>query len=74
MKLCNLLEQQERKDTVTMTIPLLIKLMEWAREEAKSDIDIHELVEQLVSQSGVLDTDDFDQLMDDPQEDCESTM
>ena len=31
------------KDTVTMDIPLFIRLLEWAREEAKADIPLHEL-------------------------------
>jgi hypothetical protein len=66
MKLQDLLEEQN--DVLSVTIPLMIKLLEWAREEAKSDIDIHELVEKLAVRPGTLDTAVFDTLMDGDKE------
>lgn len=67
MKLRRILES-ERRDQVTMTVPLLIKLLEWAREEATSDVDLHELVETLASRPGVLDTAVFDEIIGDTSE------
>jgi hypothetical protein len=68
MKLRKILENESR-DQVTMTVPLLIKLLEWAREEASGDVDLHELVESLASRPGVLDTSVFDELVGDTSED-----
>ena len=39
---------EDKKDTLTLDIPLFIKLLEMAREDLKSDEAIHELVEKLL--------------------------
>lgn len=62
MKLTSIFESGQR-DTITVTIPLIIKLLEWAREESKSDIEIHELVEQLAKMPGTVDSAVYDNLM-----------
>jgi predicted RNA binding protein YcfA (HicA-like mRNA interferase family) len=58
----NLPEAVDRKDTVTVDIPLLIRLLELAREDIKSDMDLHRVVEKLISirNKGVLTMDDYD--------------
>lgn len=38
----------DKKDTVTMDIPLLIRILELAREDVKSDAELHEIVERLL--------------------------
>ena len=38
-------------DTVTVDIPLLIRLLEYGREDAQTDMDIHHIAEQLVKLS-----------------------
>lgn len=35
-------------DTITLDVPLFIKLMEWAREDAKADVPLHVVAERLV--------------------------
>ena len=54
-----------RGDSLTMTIPLFLKLLEWAREDAKKDKDLHVLAEEFFrkSQGGkrMLDINDFTQ-------------
>lgn len=35
-------------DTVTMDIPLMIRLFEYAREDAKTDMDLHDIAERLI--------------------------
>lgn len=35
-------------DTITMDIPLLIRLFEYAREDAKTDFDLHVLAKNMV--------------------------
>ena len=55
------------KDKVTLDVPLLIRLLEYAREDAKTDMDLHDLTEKLVSmgseQGKTLTMNDYDQLV-----------
>lgn len=55
-------EEVDKKDTVTVDIPLLIRLLELAREDIKTDMDLHRVVEKLISirNNGVLTMDDYD--------------
>jgi hypothetical protein len=52
----------DKKDTVTMDIPLLIRALELARENIKTDMDLHRVVERLINirNKGVLTMDDYD--------------
>jgi hypothetical protein len=56
------LEEADKKDTVTVDIPLLIRLLELAREDIKSDMDLHRVVERLIDirNKGILTMDDYD--------------
>lgn len=47
-KWLNIVRESNNKDTVTFDIPLLMRLFEYAREEIKSDTELHILVEALV--------------------------
>lgn len=50
------------KDVIKLTVPLAIRLMEFAREEAESDLDLHFITENLVELSKrgeVLDMKDY---------------
>lgn len=47
------------KDTIELTVPLLIKLLEWAREDSTSDIQLHKVVERIVDKNQLLDSEDF---------------
>jgi hypothetical protein len=38
-------------DTVTVDIPLMIRLFEYAREDAKTDMDLHNVAEKLIELS-----------------------
>lgn len=51
---------------VAMDIELFIRALEWAREEAKSDVEVHRFAEraEALSQSGrELSMDDYDELV-----------
>ncbi len=52
-------------DTVTLDVPLLTRILEVAREDLKSDEDLHNLVEKLVElrNKGPLTMADYDQIM-----------
>ena len=47
-------ENMNQVDKITVDVPLVIRLMEYAREDAQSDMDLHNVAEQLaaLSQSG----------------------
>jgi hypothetical protein len=41
----------DKIDTVTLDIPLVIRLLEYAREDAKTDMDLHNVAEHLIALS-----------------------
>jgi hypothetical protein len=54
------------KDVVTMDIPLLIRILEYAREDAQTDMDLHDVTSRLIelSKSGdVLTMHDYDEIV-----------
>jgi hypothetical protein len=57
-------ESVDKKDTVTFDIPLLIRVLELAREDIKSDMDLHRVVERLINMrdKGMLTMDDYDEI------------
>jgi hypothetical protein len=46
----------DKTDTVKVDIPLLIRLLEYAREDAQSDIDIHNVAEQMIKLNKTIPT------------------
>lgn len=55
-------------DSVTMDIPLLIRLMEFAREDAQSDMDLHRIAEKLIgigNEGQSLTMSDYDDIVGD---------
>ena len=68
------LEQQATKlqeaenpiDVVTLDIPLLIRIMEYAREDAKTDMDLHNVTERMIElskSSQTLSMNDYDHIV-----------
>lgn len=51
-------------DAITMDVPLLIRIMELSREELKTDQQLHNVVERIVSlkDAGTLTMDHYDQI------------
>jgi hypothetical protein len=54
--------EADKKDTIIMDIPLMIRVLELAREDIKSDMDLHRVVEKLIDirNKGTLTMDDYD--------------
>jgi len=54
-------EATDNKDQVILDIPLLIRVLELAREDIKTDMDLHRVVEKLISirNKGTLTMDDY---------------
>lgn len=48
MKSANRNIQHDAVDTVTVDVPLLIRLLEYAKEDAKTDMDLHNVTERLI--------------------------
>ena len=58
-------------DTITLDIPLMIRLLEYAREDAQTDMDLHNVAEQLIALSkevGSLSMDQYDAIVGAPEE------
>jgi hypothetical protein len=55
------IKKPDQKDTVTFDIPLLIRTLELAREDIKTDMDLHRVVERLINirNKGALTMDDY---------------
>lgn len=54
------------QDVVKLDIPLLIRLLEYAREDAKTDMDLHDVTEMLIkmsSEGNVLTMEHYDQIV-----------
>lgn len=58
-------EGGNRTDTVSMDVPLIIRIMEYAREDAKDDMDLHKVAERMIelSKSKSLTMDDYDSIV-----------
>jgi hypothetical protein len=48
---------------VQMTMPLFIRILEWAKEEAKDDVALHKLAERLAAVNTVADMHDYEELL-----------
>jgi len=62
----NLKEEKKTGDEqiVQMTVPFLIKSLEWAREMANSDIEVHKFVEKIIAKNKVLTMSDYEDFED----------
>ena len=64
-------EINNHTDTITVDVPLLIRIMEYAKEDAKTDLDLHNAAEKLIelSQEGrTLTMDDYATMIGDVNE------
>ena len=68
------MEQFNPSDKVTIDIPLFIRLLEYAREDAKTDMDLHNVAEKAIAASETgktLTMVDYDSLVAGNSEDQE---
>lgn len=54
------------KDTITMDVPLLIRFAELMREDIKSDVELHKIIDNLIDikDRGILTMDDYDDIIE----------
>jgi hypothetical protein len=60
-------EESDAVDTVTMDVPLLIRLLEYAKEDAQTDMDLHNVAERLIElnkSNDVLSMTHYDTIVD----------
>ena len=53
-------------DTITIDVPLLMRLLEFAKEDAKSDVELHKLVDNMLKlqqKNSVLNIDHYNSLV-----------
>jgi hypothetical protein len=54
--------QESKNLDVKMTMPLFIRLLEWAKEDCKDDVQIHQVAEK-ISAIDCADMDDYEDLL-----------
>lgn len=47
----NIHNEQDKIDTITMDVPLFIRILEFAKEDAKTDMDLHTTAEKCIALS-----------------------
>ena len=70
-------EGEDQIDTITMDVPLFIRVLEYAREDAQADMDLHDLAEKAIAgtkQQGLLQMDDYDMLVGEQESVDEETL
>lgn len=59
-------EQEDVIDTITMDVPLFIRMLEYAREDAAADVDLHDVTEKanlLGKERGILQMEDYNEIV-----------
>jgi hypothetical protein len=70
-------KEEDQIDTITMDVPLFIRVLEYAREDAQADMDLHDLAEKAIAgtkQQGLLQMDDYDMLVGEKESVDEETL
>ena len=60
-------QEKNPVDTITLDVPLMIRLLEYAREDAQTDMDLHKVAENLIqlSKEGrLLDMTDYNSIIE----------
>jgi len=58
--------KEDPTDIIAMDVPLFLRMLEWAKEEAAEDVDLHEVTEraiEAVKLRGLLSMDDYNDLI-----------
>ena len=59
-------KSEDKVDTITMDVPLFIRMLEYSREDAAEDMDLHDVTEKAISlgkERGILQMDDYDEII-----------
>jgi hypothetical protein len=64
-------QEEDPTDIIAMDVPLFLRMLEWAKEEAAEDVDLHKITEraiEAVKLRGLLSMDDYNDLIGEPIE------
>ena len=66
-------ESQDSVDTVTLDVPLLTRVLEFVREDLKSDVDLHFVLTNIINikNKGVLTMQDYESIIAAPKADTD---
>jgi hypothetical protein len=59
-------QEEDKVDTITMDVPLFLRMLEYSREDASQDMDLHDVTEKAISlgkERGILQMDDYDEII-----------
>lgn len=59
-------EEEDVVDTITMDVPLFIRMLEYSREDASADVDLHDVTEKAISlnkEKDILSMDDYNEIV-----------
>jgi hypothetical protein len=59
-------KKEDVVDTITMDVPLFIRMLEYSREDAAEDMDLHDVTEKAIAlgkERGILQMDDYDEII-----------
>jgi len=59
-------KEEDKVDTITMDIPLFLRMLEYSREDAKKDLDLHDVTEKankLGKEKGILSMEDYEEIV-----------
>lgn len=59
-------KKEDAVDTITMDIPLFLRMLEYSREDAQKDLDLHDVTEKankLGKERGILQMDDYEEIV-----------
>ena len=59
-------KEEDAVDTITMDIPLFLRMLEYSREDASQDMDLHDVTEKantLGKEKGILSMEDYDAIV-----------
>jgi len=59
-------QEEDKVDTITMDVPLFIRMLEYSREDAAEDMDLHDITEKAISLNKEKDTlsmEDYDKIV-----------
>jgi len=64
-------EKEDAVDTITMDVPLFLRILEYSREDAQKDIDLHDVTDKAISlgkERGILSMEDYEEIVGDAEE------
>jgi len=59
-------KEEDAVDTITMDVPLFIRMLEYSREDAQEDMDLHDVTEKAITlgkERGILQMDDYNEIV-----------